>query len=52
MVAGRTVIHRITLPEGWTSAQLADLIAANDILTGELAAVPPEGSLLPETYHF
>ncbi|MDA0219296.1 MAG: endolytic transglycosylase MltG [Proteobacteria bacterium] len=52
MVAGRTVIHRITLPEGWTSAQLADLIAANDILTGELASVPPEGSLLPETYHF
>ena len=52
MVAGRTVIHRITLPEGWTSAQLAELIAANDILSGELVAVPPEGSLLPETYHF
>lgn len=52
MVAGRIVIHRITLPEGWTSAQLADLIEANDVLSGELAAVPPEGSLLPETYHF
>ncbi len=52
MVAGRTVVHRITLPEGWTSAQIAELIAADDILSGELAAVPAEGSLLPETYHF
>ena len=52
MVAGRIVIHRITLPEGWTSAQLAELIGANDILKGEFVAVPPEGSLLPETYHF
>ncbi len=52
MVAGRTVVHRITLPEGWTSAQIAELIAADDVLSGELAAVPPEGSLLPETYHF
>ena len=52
MVAGRTVVHRITLPEGWTSAQIAELIAADDVLAGELDAVPPEGSLLPETYHF
>lgn len=52
MVAGRTVIHRLTLPEGWTSAQFAELIGADTILSGELAAVPPEGSLLPETYHF
>ena len=52
MVAGRTVVHRITLPEGWTSAQIAEVIATDDVLAGELAAVPPEGSLLPETYHF
>jgi len=52
MVAGRTVIHRFTVPEGWTSAQIAALLGSNDVLAGELDAVPPEGSLLPETYHF
>lgn len=52
MVAGRTVIHRFTVAEGRTSAQIADLLEANDVLAGTLDRIPPEGSLLPETYHF
>lgn len=50
---GRAVLHRITLPEGLTSAQLLRLIAASDLLEGELPDSPvAEGSLLPDTYMF
>lgn len=49
---GRTVVRRLTVPEGLTSAQVVALVQAEDGLTGGVAVVPPEGSLLPETYHF
>ena len=52
IISGKTVVHRITLPEGQTSAQLRALLEAVDALAGELSSIPPEGSLLPETYHF
>src|SRR5690606_16628764 len=47
--SGEVVRHFITLPEGWSSAQAVDILNASDVLTGEVE-VPPEGSLLPETY--
>ena len=47
--AGRVVRHFVTVPEGWTSAMAAAAVNASPVLTG-LAEVPPEGSLLPETY--
>lgn len=47
--AGRVVRHFVTIPEGWTSAMAADEVNASPVLTGEVA-VPPEGTLLPETY--
>jgi UPF0755 protein len=47
--AGRVVRHLITIPEGWTSAMAADALTRSPLLTG-VAAGPPEGSLLPETY--
>ena len=50
--SGRTVAHRITLPEGMTSHELVALLNEAEGLTGEIAAVPPEGALLPETYHY
>ena len=50
--AGKTVVRRITFPEGRTSAELVALLAGADGLTGALSEVPPEGSVLPETYHF
>ncbi|MEI9963738.1 MAG: endolytic transglycosylase MltG [Caulobacteraceae bacterium] len=46
---GRIVHHAITIPEGLTSAEAVDILNASDVLTGP-AVVPPEGSLLPETY--
>ncbi len=50
LVDGRVVRHFVTLPEGWSSAQAVDILMAEPILTGEVAEVPEEGSLWPETY--
>jgi UPF0755 protein len=47
---GRTVTYKVTIPEGLTSQQIVDRLKADQNLTGEIAAVPPEGSLLPETF--
>lgn len=49
---GRSILHRITIPEGLTSEQAMLLVEANPVLTGDMPSVPPEGSLLPETYSF
>jgi UPF0755 protein len=50
--SGETVVHRLTLPEGLMSAEVVALIAGSGALEGEAGPVPPEGALLPETYHF
>lgn len=47
----RPVQHRLTIPEGLTSAQIARVVAAESLLDGDLQ-VPPEGGLLPDTYSF
>ena len=49
---GRTVVRRISVPEGLTTAAILDLVRAADGLTGEIEAEPEEGTLLPETYHY
>ncbi|MCB9957787.1 MAG: endolytic transglycosylase MltG [Rhodospirillaceae bacterium] len=49
---GAVLTYQVTVPEGWTSAQVVAALNANEHLTGAVAAVPPEGSLLPETYRF
>src|SRR3546814_12742967 len=50
--SGRTISDTVTVPEGRTSAEIVAILQAEDRLTGEIAEVPPEGSLLPETYRF
>ncbi len=52
IVQGKSILHNVTFPEGWTSAQIVERIRANPVLTGTIDEVPPEGSLLPETYRF
>ena len=52
LVAGDTVLHRFTVPEGMTSAEVVAALNAVPWLVGEIAEVPAEGSLLPETYHY
>ncbi|MEZ5828830.1 MAG: endolytic transglycosylase MltG [Hyphomicrobiales bacterium] len=52
LVEGKSVQHRVTVPEGWTSQQVVERLMANPELTGKITEVPPEGSLLPDTYSF
>lgn len=52
MRAGKTVVRRLTVPEGLTSADIMALLQAEPALTGGSGTIPPEGSLLPETYHY
>ena len=49
---GRVVLHRLTVPEGLTVAQVLSLVAAEPLLVGDLPRPPPEGRLLPETFGF
>src|SRR5258706_476114 len=50
---GRTVVRRLTVAEGLTTAQVLALIAGAEALDGALPAPPPgEGELLPETYNY
>ncbi|NEU12159.1 endolytic transglycosylase MltG [Methylobacterium sp. BTF04] len=52
LASGRQVQHAVTFPEGLTSEQIVVRLNENDVLTGEINEIPPEGSLLPDTYKF
>lgn len=52
LVDGKSVQFRVTFPEGWTSQQIVKRLEANPELDGVVTEVPPEGSLLPDTYSF
>ena len=41
---------RVTLAEGVTSWQVVDALRRAEFMTGEIAEVPPEGTLAPESY--
>ena len=44
------VRYRVTLAEGVTSWQVVQSLRAADFLAGDIAEVPPEGSLSPDSY--
>lgn len=52
LIEGKTILYRITIPEGLTSAQIVDRVRAEPNLQGEVQNLPPEGTLLPDTYKF
>ncbi|WP_417768799.1 endolytic transglycosylase MltG [Stappia sp.] len=52
LVGGKAVYHTVTVPEGWTSAQVIARVREHPVLTGTIDEIPPEGALLPETYTF
>lgn len=51
MASGDALMHAITFPEGITTAAAMKMIEESELLTGDMPEAPPEGSLLPETYH-
>jgi len=50
--AGKTVVRKVTFPEGLTSYEIVDILNRTEGLTGDVALIPGDGALLPETYHF
>jgi UPF0755 protein len=52
LVSGKIVTHQVTIPEGMTVAQIIDIIKVLPHLVGEVACIPEEGTLLPETYRY
>ncbi len=52
LIKGQTVVRKLTLAEGLTTRQVLDLVAAAEGLEADLPRPPPEGVLLPETYHY
>jgi len=52
LVEGNAVTHSVTIPEGWTTAQILERVREHPVLVGDITEVPGEGALLPETYTF
>jgi UPF0755 protein len=49
LVEGKTILYRVTIPEGLTSYQILERLKGDPNLSGD-ADLPPEGGLLPETF--
>ena len=52
IASGKAVTYKLSIPEGFTSEMAVARVNANEVLTGPPAAVPPEGSIMPDTYVF
>jgi UPF0755 protein len=50
LVNGRQILHGVTIPEGLTTEQIVSRLRESDFLAGDMAELPKEGALLPETY--
>ena len=50
LIEGRSILHSVTIPEGLTSEQIIARLMENEVLSGDVREIPPEGSLLPDTY--
>lgn len=51
IASGKTIQRRLTIPEGLTVKQVMTLIRRAEGLEGEVT-IPPEGSLLPDTWFY
>jgi UPF0755 protein len=52
IVSGKELVYKLTVPEGWTAAQVIERVSGHENLTGEITESVAEGSILPETYLF
>ncbi|WP_423414645.1 endolytic transglycosylase MltG [Hyphomicrobium sp. B1] len=52
LAEGKSILYKTTMPEGLTSEQIVERLKAEPNLSGEISSVPPEGTLLPDTYYF
>ena len=52
IVSGKFITYKVTIPEGWTTAQALDRLRENEVLTGDITLTPGEGQIMPDTYVF
>ncbi len=52
LVRGKAILHKVTVPEGLTSQQVVERLNKAPFLEGEVTEIPPEGSLMPDTYKY
>ena len=52
LAEGKSILYKVTVPEGLTSQQIVDRLKGEANLTGDISKIPAEGSLLPDTYQF
>jgi UPF0755 protein len=52
IASGEAILHKVTIPEGWTTEMALNRVRENDVLTGDLTVTPKEGEILPATYSF
>jgi UPF0755 protein len=52
LVEGKSILYSVAIPEGLTSYQIIERLRSQPDLVGDIAEVPSEGSLLPDTYRF
>lgn len=50
LASGKTVRHRLTIPEGLTSGEIVALVRDAPALDGDPGPAPGEGELMPDTY--
>ncbi|WP_245413379.1 endolytic transglycosylase MltG [Mangrovicella endophytica] len=50
--SGQSILHAVTIPEGWTVKQIYARVANEPALAGDMPPEAPEGTLRPDTYKF
>lgn len=50
IISGKSIQHQVTIAEGLTTQQIIQRLNDAEVLSGPIQKIPPEGSLLPETY--
>jgi len=52
LIRGKSIVHRMLIPEGYTAAQIVDMVNSESRLTGRINGNIPEGYLMPSTYFY
>jgi UPF0755 protein len=52
ITAGKVLLYKVTIPEGWTSQMVVNRLNEQGELDGTIGKVPDEGAVLPDTYVF
>lgn len=52
LVEGKSILYKVSVPEGLTSWQVAEILKGDPNLVGEVTEIPAEGTLLPDTYRY